>query len=145
MGAVETDDLEALFDQVAAQSAAASVAPVATVLIDPVQLSAEPPPPEEVFQRIGSLTRNLHDALRELGYDKDMENAVGALPDARDRLAYIADLTGKAAERALGAVEQGQQFQHIVEEQAKNLSAKWERVFAADMSLEDFKTTAIET
>ncbi|HKO88571.1 MAG TPA: protein phosphatase CheZ [Burkholderiales bacterium] len=147
MGAAETDDLEALFDQVAAESAAtrdivAEPQSSGVVLID---MSAEPPPPEEVFHRIGSLTRNLHDALRELGYDKQMEEAVGALPDARDRLTYIADLTGKAAERSLSAVEQGQQYQNAVEEQAKRLSAQWERVFAADMPLDEFKNTAIET
>jgi chemotaxis protein CheZ len=143
----DTDDLEALFDQVAAQSAA-PVAPPAAPTAAPVegmQISAEPPPPEEVFHRIGSLTRNLHDALRELGYDKEVEEAVGALPDARDRLTYIADLTGKAAERSLGAVEQGQQYQSALEEKAKHLSAQWERVFAADMPLEEFKTTALET
>lgn len=144
-----TDDLEALFDQVAAESAVSretdAVTTPAQEEIGHIDINAEPPPPEEVFQRIGSLTRNLHDALRELGYDKQMEDAVGALPDARDRLTYIADLTGKAAERALSAVEQGQQYQNTVEEQAKRLSSQWERVFAADMPLEEFKTTAVET
>jgi chemotaxis protein CheZ len=149
MGAAETDDLEALFDQVAAESAAARTpVPVAVAessAVEGVSLSAEPPAPEQVFQRIGSLTRNLHDALRELGYDKEVENAVGALPDARDRLNYIADLTGKAAERALAAVEQGQQHQNALEEQAQRLSAQWERVFSAQMPLDEFKTTALET
>lgn len=156
MAATE-EDLEALFDQVAAESAAVRETPPALQVVlqseavaAPVNgsvapTSGEPPAPTEVFQRIGSLTRNLHDALRELGYDKAMENAVGALPDARDRLAYIADLTGKAAERALAAVEQGQQYQNQVQAQAEQLAEKWERVFSADMPLEEFKNTAVET
>lgn len=149
MGAAETDDLEALFDQVAAESAAARAPQPAEAaspaVVESVDMSAEPPAPEEVFQRIGSLTRNLHDALRELGYDKQVEEAVAGLPDARDRLTYIADLTGKAADRALAAVEKGQSFQNAVDERAKALSAQWERVFAADMPLEEFKATAVET
>ena len=39
--------------------------------------------PHDVFVRVGMLTRNLHDTLRQLGYDKGVEAAVGSLPDAR--------------------------------------------------------------
>lgn len=149
----EQDDLEALFDQIAAERVAEDDAPeisaAAAAAIDAVvvehAMSAEPPPPQEVFQRIGALTRNLHDALRELGYDKAVENAVSSLPDARDRLSYIADLTGKAAERALTAVEQGQQYQNEVQTEASRLAAQWERVFSGELQLDEFKHTAVET
>ena len=60
---------------------------------------------QDVFQRVGALTRTLHDALRELGYARDVEQAVGSLPDARARLDYVARLTGQAAERVLTAAE----------------------------------------
>ena len=33
----------------------------------------------------------LHDSMRELGLDKEIEKAAEAIPDARDRLTYIAD------------------------------------------------------
>lgn len=134
------EDLEALFDQVAAQSQASRAVPAAAPT---EELSG--PVPDEVFQRIGSLTRSLHDALRELGYDKAVEEAVSALPDTRDRLTYIAELTGKAAERVLAAVEQGQGFQNDLDAHAKKLAAQWERVFSAQMPVEEFKTTAEQT
>ena len=147
----DEEDLEALFDQVAQQAAASHGAtgsdehtvPSASVASDVP--SGEPPAPQEVFQRIGSLTRNLHDALRELGYDKAVEDAVSSLPDARDRLSYIADLTGKAANRALTAVEQGQQYQNEVEAAATRLAGQWERVFSGDLPMDEFKRTAVET
>ena len=52
---------------------------------------------ETLRRRIGQLTRTLHDALRELGYDRELMDARDDLPDARDRLAYIARVTGEAA------------------------------------------------
>lgn len=146
--APQEEDLEALFDQVAASAASAQTADAAENVALPagdVPPATEPPPPQEVFQRIGSLTRNLHDALRELGYDKAVESAVSSLPDARDRLTYIAELTGKAAERALCAVEKGQQYQSDITAQAERLAGEWDRVFDGAMALDAFKQTAVDT
>ena len=53
---------------------------------------------EALYRNVGRLTRQLHDALRELGYDRELGDAVGTLPDARDRLSYVSRLTGEAAE-----------------------------------------------
>lgn len=58
-----------------------------------------------VFRTIGALTRQLHDCLNELGYAEQLRGTVGRLPDAKSRLAYIARLTGEAAEKVLGSVE----------------------------------------
>ncbi len=81
--------------------------------------------PHDVFVRIGMLTRNLHDTLRQLGYDKDVETAVGSLPDARARLDYIATLTGKAAERVLDAAECATAIQGAGREEATALQSEW--------------------
>jgi chemotaxis protein CheZ len=79
----------------------------------------------DVFVRIGMLTRNLHDTLRQLGYDKDVENAVGALPDARARLDYIATLTGKAAECVLDAAECAASALRTRREEIDELHSQW--------------------
>ena len=63
-------------------------------------------PDAEVHQKIGLLTRQLHDALKELGYADQLRGTMGELPDAQSRLSYIARLTGEAAEKVLGRVEQ---------------------------------------
>lgn len=62
----------------------------------------------DVHKRIGELTRVLHDALQQLGYHKPIEDSLGALPDARSRLTYIAKLTGQAAEKVLNTVDAAQ-------------------------------------
>jgi len=96
----------------------------------PIPITAEETPSEissyDVFQRVGELTRKLHDALRELGYDHAVENAVSALPDARARLGYIATLTGQAAERVLSAAESGKEVQSRIESGASALLAQWD-------------------
>ena len=80
----------------------------------------------DVFQRIGLITRRLHDALHELGYDKKLENAVDSLPDARARLSYIAKLTGESAEKVLNTVELARATQDETHLAARELLARWQ-------------------
>jgi chemotaxis protein CheZ len=68
----------------------------------------------DVYRRLGNLTRTLHQALSELGYDKNIASAVESLPDARTRLAYIAKISGDSANRTLGAVERATQRQNAL-------------------------------
>jgi chemotaxis protein CheZ len=158
--AYETEeDLEALFDRIVNEREAAERG--ATVL-GPVEQScdaalaataddshadgphAELPSPA-IFDRIGKLTRSLHDALRELGYDKAVEQAVDALPDARDRLAYIATLTGQAAERTLSALDEIKPIQEVLEGEATGLANKWNSLLAGAMPYRDFKPLVLAT
>ena len=61
--------------------------------------------PQEIYRSIGALTRAVHEGLRQLGLDRAIEGAVASLPDARDRLNYIARISGEAAENVIGQVE----------------------------------------
>jgi chemotaxis protein CheZ len=149
-----TEDLEALFDQIAEQRASdekktAPAAPAAASQSAEAAPAAATAPagtePYDIFTRGGVLTRNLHDALRELGYDKTIDLAVGSLPDARARLTYIANLTGQAAEKALTKAELGLGIQQLVESEAVELTRGWDDLFAGRMSFEDFKKTAHQT
>ncbi|HEV3019201.1 MAG TPA: protein phosphatase CheZ [Burkholderiaceae bacterium] len=85
---------------------------------------------ETVHHRIGQLTRTLHNALRELGYDRELMDARDHLPDARDRLAYIARVTGEAAEKVLNAVDRARSVQQELTEQAGELRQRWQAVAA---------------
>ena len=69
------------------------------------------PDPAEMYQRIGELTRKLHDAMQQLGYDKKIEASLDAVPDARSRLSFIAKVTGEAAEKVLNMVDESQAHQ----------------------------------
>ena len=95
---------------------------------------ADPGQPDEseesIHHRIGQLTRTLHNALRELGYDRELMDARDHLPDARDRLAYIARVTGEAAEKVLNAVDRARTVQQELTEQAGSLRSRWLAVAA---------------
>ena len=60
---------------------------------------------DDVHNKLGLLTRQLHDALRELGYADRLRSSADKLPDAQNRLSYIARLTGEAAEKGLSLVD----------------------------------------
>jgi chemotaxis protein CheZ len=143
------EDLEALFDSIAEkrlQETQQVAVPERGAENDPVGAQASAGENEEdVHQRLGQLTRLLHDTLGELGYDKTVTALVQGLPDARDRLNYIAQLTGQAAEKALNSVDKGQEIQAGIGAGAKALSGDWERVFAKQVSVEEFRDLAQRT
>jgi chemotaxis protein CheZ len=96
----------------------------------PALIEGEPIAADTVYQRIGHLTRTLHDALRELGYDKELQGTRDQLPDARDRLTYIARVTGEAAEKVLNAVDRARVVQEQMTATANDLRTRWQAVAA---------------
>jgi len=145
----DSDDLEALFDSIvmANEEAAEPAAVAAPEPVDVATISTMEGEgcSESVFSSLGHMTRNLHNTLRELGYDKSIESAVAAIPDTRDRLNYIAAMTEKAAERALSATEVAQPLQEKLETGATGLTAKWDRMFAKQLSVDEFKQLVMDT
>jgi chemotaxis protein CheZ len=140
----DSDDLEALFDSIAAEhnrmkaakaAAAESLAPRAGCgTVD-----------SGLLTKLGQLTRTLHESLRELGYDRLVEQAAASIPDARERLSYVATLTERAAERVLNATDAARPLQDAMETAAKELSAGWRQVYAGAMEVEQFKALAAAT
>lgn len=80
----------------------------------------------EMLQRIGHLTRMLRESMRELGLDKGVEKAASAIPDARDRLNYIANMTEQAATRVLNAIDAARPVQDALETDAEALVTRWQ-------------------
>lgn len=78
-----------------------------------------------VISRVGHVTRMLLNDLRELGYSTLLEKAASAIPDARERLSYVAAMTEKAAERSLNATEIARPIQDELAAQATALSRSW--------------------
>ena len=134
----DNDELQALFDAVAAESWQE-------------RKEAEPPASAvdassgAVFNRIGQMTRKLHDTLRELGYDQALQQAADAIPDARQRLGYIAQMTEQAAARVLNATDIARPIQDAIGADAKALGVRWDRLYSNELSVDEFKTLASDT
>ncbi len=141
----DSDDLQALFDSVAAETAVEAAASTPSGAPSVSEQGSPWPNQEAVFNRIGHMARELHDTLRQLGYDNLLEKTVSALPDAKDRLAYVANLTEQAACRVLNATDIAVPLVDQMESSARDLGAKWDKVFANEMTTSDFKTLAEET
>ena len=77
----------------------------------------------EMFQQLGAITRQLHEALKELGYTDKLKGTVDQLPDAQSRLSYIARLTGEAAEKVLNRVDQAKSQHDHISAQTKHMIA----------------------
>lgn len=86
---------------------------------------ASPNTADELLSRIGQLTRQMHEGIRELGLDRGIAKAAEAIPNACDRLNYISEMTERAAVRALNAVDIAQPLQETIAKDAKALSERW--------------------
>ena len=134
----DSDDLQALFDSVV-QAQAPSPAPV-------VSVAAEGGPQDEVvFNRLGHLARQLHDSLRGLGVDKLLADTADQIPDARQRLAYIAQMTEQAASKVLNAADIAKPIQEELMARSTAMSQRWDRMFANQLSVDEFKALAADT
>ena len=80
--------------------------------------------PTEVYVQVGTIARLLHDALAQLGVMPSLRRSAEALPDARNRLGYVADKSGSAAERVLEAVELAKTEQGAIAGHARALAAQ---------------------
>ena len=95
-----------------------------------VATAAAVEPNEEFLSRIGHMTRSLHESLRGLGLDKLIEKAASDIPDARDRLDYVARLSEDAAQKVLNATDAAGPLQDRISGDAKQLSAGWQALLA---------------
>lgn len=139
----DSDDLQALFDSVSAEAAASATQPIG--VDDAGDAQDEWPKQEAVFNRIGHMARALHDTLGQLGYDKLLEKTMSALPDAKDRLAYVANLTEQAACRVLNATDIASPLVDQIEDASRTLGERWDKVFSNEMGPADFRQLAMET
>ncbi|MCH9665237.1 MAG: protein phosphatase CheZ [Gammaproteobacteria bacterium] len=90
-----------------------------------------------VVDQVGQLTRTLHESLRELGYDKRLENISAEVPEAQDKLTYIASKAEQAAERVLNATEIAMPIQEELSSASTNLSEQWKQALESQESSPD--------
>jgi len=134
----DSDDLESLFDSIVA----ANVAETGPSAADSGIPSADT---AKVINQIGHMARSLHDTLRELGLNKEIEKAAASIPNARDRLNYVATLTQQAAEKVLNATDAAQPIMEKVEVESHRLAGQWQMLFDKKLDVEQFKNLVMQT
>lgn len=100
---------------------------------------------DEMLNRIGHVTRLLHDSLQGLGLDKILDQVAKDIPDARDRLAYVSRMTEQAAERVLNATDLATPLQTELANGATVLEKRWKEVMENPSLKSEYNKAADET
>jgi len=91
----------------------------------------------ETRARLGGIARELHDGLRSLGADTELQRVMEEIPNARERLDYVARMTENAANKVLGLVESAKPEFDSVTSRGRELSDALSRLSSApDISVE---------
>ena len=108
----------------------------ANELVNSIQTNSD----EKVFGKVGELTRELHDALMSFHSDTRMFNlADQEMPDARDRLHYVIEMTDKAANTTMDAVDACFPIADKLIEDLDAIKPNWQGLMTRDLALSDFK------
>ncbi|MDR2688153.1 MAG: protein phosphatase CheZ [Azoarcus sp.] len=137
MATNDSDDLQALFDAEASKFAPSTA----------IEKTGEGDAGHDtaVFKRIGKMTRKLHDTLVEIGLASELEKVAHSIPDARQRLTYVAQMTEQAASRVLNAIDIAKPVADRIGNEAGSLRARWDKLYANQLSTDEFKALAGET
>ncbi len=93
-----------------------------------------------IFQEVGKLTRQLHDALSNFRLDARMIDLThDDIPDARERLNYVIKMTDQAANRTLHAAEESKDICGELKNRTGDLLQHWQRFMRREMQVDDFR------
>jgi chemotaxis protein CheZ len=99
----------------------------------------------ELFQKLGKLTRDLHDALASFQFDsRIVDLAENDIPDAKERLNYVVTMTEQAAHRTLNAVEESLPLTEGLESRIESLSDSWQTFRKKEMGSDDFRSLCLD-
>jgi chemotaxis protein CheZ len=93
-----------------------------------------------LFQDVGRLTRELHEALNAFRYDTRLTNLANVdIPDAKERLNYVITMTDQAATRTLSAVEESNPVCDELRSRAGEIGARWRRFMGRELEVAEFR------
>lgn len=99
----------------------------------------------QLYQEVGKLTRQLHDAMASFSLDSKITAlAQNDIPDAKERLHYVITMTEQAANKTLNAVEDLYPVASELNQQVQKLSANWDRFLVRKMPFHEFKDMSQE-
>ena len=91
---------------------------------------------DEAFSRLGTITREMHEALAVLG-GTQLHRIVGEMPNARERLAHVGKMTEEAANKVLNLVDKAKPECDDLSKRGLELSQSIAKMAAAqDLSMD---------
>lgn len=93
-----------------------------------------------LFQELGRLTRQLHEAMSGFSLDSRLaELAEHDIPDAKERLNYVITMTEQAANTTLNAIDEILPVTEKLSGEASELADQWTRFLQREMPFDEFK------
>ncbi|MGD2116915.1 MAG: protein phosphatase CheZ [Chromatiales bacterium] len=93
-----------------------------------------------LFQEVGRLTRELHEAINGFVLDSEVAEMVNVdMPDAAERLRYVITTTETAAHQTLTAIEEALPVSENLKVTAEGLNQQWGRFLQRELKVNDFK------
>jgi chemotaxis protein CheZ len=83
---------------------------------------------EQAFKELGQITRSLHEAMNELGLTQELVKITHEIPDARDRLTHVGQMTEQAATRVLDLIDVAQPACHSFKTGSQSMAAEIESI-----------------
>jgi len=94
----------------------------------------------ELFDEVGKLTRQLHSALKDFLIDNRLIELTNTeIPDARQRLNYVIDMTEQAANKTMDAVEACLPLANALTANIARVLPTWDKLMRREIALSEFK------
>lgn len=94
----------------------------------------------ELFKELGTLTRDLHEAIKAFQDDSRLADLTSNdIPDARERLNYVISMTEQAAHRTLNVLETSMPLCQELADESERLADEWARFRNRELSADDFR------
>lgn len=98
-----------------------------------------------IFQEVGRLTRELHDAINEFLQDERLHQmADHEIKDAAERLRYVITMTEESANTTLSAVEASMPVVEGLQQGAGQLHGEWQKFRERQLTVDDFRSLTQE-
>ncbi len=109
-------------------------------LITELTLSLTRSQESDLFQEVGKLTRELHDALNNFDVDARLVDLTeNEMPDTRDRLNFVIKTTEEAAHKTLGFIDQTLPLTSELKKSAEKIDESWHRFRMKEMNTDEFQ------
>jgi len=100
---------------------------------------------QSLFQELGKLTREFHEALNGFKIDSKLTTLTGTdIPDARERLKHVIDMTDKAAHKTMTVVEDLMPLCETLGSQSGDIQERWKRFMKRDMDTKESRALCDE-
>lgn len=95
---------------------------------------------QELFEGVGKLTRQFHDSFTNMNMDERFSSIVNlSLPDAKERLQYVVELTADAANKTMDAVDECIPLAQKHRNTVREILPSWNRLKNCKIKADEFK------